>query len=407
MKIRRSVVLAAVPLLALAACGGDDGKGGSSASGSGKGGTFDVVFVSGLSGPIAPVGTSMQAALEAAVESINADGGINGQDVKLEALDGQGDPTKSVDVLQKRLANGDKPDLVYAGVVSAETLAMLPILAREGIPSVASAFSPQTDDIKAYPLHHGIIPTAVDQILPVKGYAKDHHVKKMVVLATQDASGDASVAGVRKTLSDTDVKVDEVRITPDTLDTASAWEQVKAAHPDAVFVNALGELNSRLFAGRVTAGATDIPLIAGTSTSGTGGGPAALVSSPDALKNVDMTVFAFSVDDGGKPDHVVGDFIDGYRSRVDKPGALIAPASAWDALHMFKYAAEQAHSTEPQAMVDAINKGLHVDPGSFVIYPELTYAKGHILPSVSQELFENIPASSAVGDDGRFVVDAG
>jgi hypothetical protein len=108
------------------------------------------------------------------------------------------------------------------------------------------------------------------------------------------------------------------------------------------------------------------------------------------------------VGNGDEPSPTVANFCPTTTSGY----AVIAPAGAWDGLWIDKYSADQAESTEPQAMVDAIRGGLDLEEGSGHLQP-LEYDEGHILPTPTEEAFASIPAGAEVGDDGRFVLSAG
>jgi branched-chain amino acid transport system substrate-binding protein len=399
MKRRMWAALAVLPLVAVGACG-NGGSGGSSASDSSSK-VFDVVFVSGLSGPLEPVAGPMAAAFKASAADLNAHGGILGRKIKIETLDGHGDPTKSVNVLQKRISSGDKPDLIYAGVASAEVLAMLPVAARAGIPSVASGSSNDINDIKAYPLHRNIIPSAASQMLGLTKYVGDRSVKKLVVLAPQDAQGDGIVAAAKKLLAGSGVDIVNQRYSTTDVDVSVAWEKAAAAHPDAIYTDCLGDPCGRLLQGRLKAGITDIPTLGGTSLGGSGNGPASFAPAA-ALKNLDMMVFGAQVKRATETASMKA-FLTGFKKQYGKITSTVAPASSWDGLRMYAMAAKKANSTDPAKMVEAISAGLDAPSDYFLLSTDLKFPADKTMQVPPVDTFKIIPATSTISD-GQYEV---
>ena len=98
--------LAALSLLALAACGNGAATAagdGSSSSGS-SGGAYNVVLISDLSGDFSSVSAPGAAGAEVAVDNINASGGVNGKKLNLQVLDSQSSASMALAAAQKAIA---------------------------------------------------------------------------------------------------------------------------------------------------------------------------------------------------------------------------------------------------------------------------------------------------------------
>lgn len=101
-----AIGVAAVLSFAVVACGSSSSSSSSSSSGSGSstsgggeasgGGTFKVLAVLPMSGPLAVVGELEKAGMEQAASVINAEGGINGSEVTVKVLDDAGTGAKAV-----------------------------------------------------------------------------------------------------------------------------------------------------------------------------------------------------------------------------------------------------------------------------------------------------------------------
>lgn len=134
------LLLAVVAGLALAAtgCGGSDSSSGASGGGDG-GGDGEAVSVGMLldaTGPIAAYGIPEQEAVEAQVEKINAEGGVNGHTIELSSYDPGSDTTACArGVTELVQTNGVKA--IIGGPSGSCTLAAGPVAARSEVPMLA------------------------------------------------------------------------------------------------------------------------------------------------------------------------------------------------------------------------------------------------------------------------------
>lgn len=87
---------------------------------------ISIGFLSPLTGPAASVGQSTRLAAEIAVEKINQEGGIDGQQIKLIIEDSKCDPKESTTAATK-LMNVDQVVAIIGDLCSSGTLALAPI----------------------------------------------------------------------------------------------------------------------------------------------------------------------------------------------------------------------------------------------------------------------------------------
>lgn len=123
MKKMLSLVLAAVMVLALAACGGQSSGTQQPSAGSTDGaqaeGTLKIGGIGPLTGDYANYGLSVKQGAEIAAKEINAAGGIAGRQIELSFQDSQGDAESAVSAYGKLLDWGMQ--LSLGGVFSGET----------------------------------------------------------------------------------------------------------------------------------------------------------------------------------------------------------------------------------------------------------------------------------------------
>lgn len=131
------VLAGAVALVLVAGCGGNSGGGGSSSR---SGGEVTLGMLQPLSGASAAVGLTGRQGAELAVQKINDAGGVNGTKLKLQVLDDAGDVTTGTNAFTKVLS--DKPVAILGPNISAVALALVPRLAREQVPLLTGALTP-------------------------------------------------------------------------------------------------------------------------------------------------------------------------------------------------------------------------------------------------------------------------
>lgn len=177
---KTSVILAlAVSLtaaLGLTACG--SGGGGSG------GGDIAVGVSEPLTGVGAAAGGGIADAIKMAAEEINAAGGINGKNIKVEVLDNATDPAQCTTTAQK-IVSSDAVAMT-GGWSSACTLAMIPVTSRAELPLVVeTSSSPAITD----PNESGsewvfrMSPPSTMDTVAVGQFVKQLGIKKVFMLA--------------------------------------------------------------------------------------------------------------------------------------------------------------------------------------------------------------------------------
>jgi branched-chain amino acid transport system substrate-binding protein len=122
----------------LAACG----NGG---SGSSSGGVYNVIFISDLSGPFAPVAAPGAAGAEAAFDNINATGGINGKKIHVQVIDSQSTASGALAAAQKAVS--EKPLAILMSSGSAGAAAITSLMQSAKVPFITG----DLNDSSVYP----------------------------------------------------------------------------------------------------------------------------------------------------------------------------------------------------------------------------------------------------------------
>ncbi len=127
--------LAATAALVLSSCSGGLAGGGDE-GGSGEG-PVKFGMLAPFSGSEAAFGDYMKFGAQLAIDEVNADGGVNGQDIELVTEDDACDATAAVAAAQKLVSAGVQGSV--GGYCSGATLPTLPIFSGAGIPMVIPA----------------------------------------------------------------------------------------------------------------------------------------------------------------------------------------------------------------------------------------------------------------------------
>jgi branched-chain amino acid transport system substrate-binding protein len=360
----KSPAIAAIALLALslAACSTQ-----TAAPTASDNDPFNFVYVGGVTGALSSIATVEVVALKGAVEQLNDKGGILGKKVVMEVLDTKSDPTEAVSVLQKRLASGDKPELIRAGLGTNDALALIPLATRAGIATYTSSASPLLDDPETYPLNTGLSAPFSRQLGLIKTYSDDQKYKKVAVLASEDAAGDSAVAAIEDNFKGSSATLDIQRYNGADIDLSVAYQRAVAGDPDLIYSNCIGAPCTRIVAARESVkNGTDVPMIGDISMAGSGGGVAANVPAT-SIENLHILIWDAMVK---RPEsEQTSEFKAFYKavSAEGPPSSVSAPGIAYDGLMMYAAAAEYAKSTDSKKMVKAI-KDIKWEAGAFSSY---------------------------------------
>jgi len=134
-----------------------------------------------------------------AVEKINAEGGIKGKKLELLAEDGKNDPSESLNAAQK-LVTRDKVSVMFGAWLSTATLAMIPVIERNGVPLVVETSG--YDGI-THPANKWVFRTSIlfsQEAASVEDCIRDLGFNKVAFLAQDNDWGRGTVEEFTKVL---------------------------------------------------------------------------------------------------------------------------------------------------------------------------------------------------------------
>ena len=168
---------------------------------------IQVGYLPAITGPSSSTGVGISRGTELAVQEINKAGGIDGRQIELITRDTQSDPTKAVNATAE-LTRAAKVSVVLGPLNSGESLAVVPILARQNILQIHPCWVDSLTDVKKYPMCFRNAPTN-QQI----GGAANRYVvevlkkKKVAVISDTTGYGTASLNAYVPMLKDLKAEV--------------------------------------------------------------------------------------------------------------------------------------------------------------------------------------------------------
>ncbi|WGF89747.1 ABC transporter substrate-binding protein [Marinivivus vitaminiproducens] len=151
-----------------------------------------LAVIGPMTGDNAVYGVALQRGVELAVKQINAEGGVNGDEMVLDFLDTQCQATQAASAAS-RIASDPDVFAVIGDVCSSATLAALPIFYRAGLTEVSgSSTSPKITDVvqdSGYTNFARVIPSDAQQAVQLVNLAKVLNKKRVAILYASDDFG--------------------------------------------------------------------------------------------------------------------------------------------------------------------------------------------------------------------------
>lgn len=107
--------------------------------------TIKIGAVIDSSGVSAPLGKGEEETLKMLVEQVNEEGGIGGKKIKLISIDSKSDQNEAV-LATKKLIDQEKVQAIIGGTISGNSLAMIPLIEKAGVPYISLAASKQVNN---------------------------------------------------------------------------------------------------------------------------------------------------------------------------------------------------------------------------------------------------------------------
>ncbi|PSL38339.1 amino acid/amide ABC transporter substrate-binding protein (HAAT family) [Labedella gwakjiensis] len=248
---RATVASLAIVLLATATgCSATRGEDTASGSGSGEartscdengvsqGITDDTIKLGSftpLTGPVADPGTSGLAGLQYAIDTANADGGIDGRQIELVVEDDQYDASVALQAA-RRLNESDEVFAFTGGIGTPNFVGVLPYIKQNAIPAVGPYAPSNQVGVMENPDVFMIWPNFVDEFdVAVSWMMENEPVESASLVQQVGDVGDDALAGIEKALDGTGVELSTIQtVEPTTTDFSAIAQALRNADSEMV-----------------------------------------------------------------------------------------------------------------------------------------------------------------------------
>jgi urea transport system substrate-binding protein len=286
-------------------------------------------------------------ATQLAVDEINAKGGILGRQIKLIHYDTQSDNTKFQE-LARRLVNTDKPDVIFGAFSSASREAIRPIMDKaKQLYFYNNQYEGGVCDSNVFVT--GAVPE--QQFSTLVPWLMEKYGKKVYTIAADYNFGQISAEWVRKIVKENGgTMVGEEFIPLSVSQFGQTIQNIQKAKPDFVMTLLVGNIQSAFFEQQAAA---NLNLPMGSSIQVGQAYEHKRFKTP-ALK--DMYVTPNYIEEVDSP--ASNDFKKRFRAKFpEEPYISQEAANAYDAVYLYKAAAEKAKSTDKVAVRKALESG--------------------------------------------------
>lgn len=320
---------------------------GSTPTGGGDDGVITIGFIGPLTGDAVSYGEPISNSVRMAVDDINEAGGVNGRMIEIIYEDGRCTSEDALNAAQK-LVNIDGVKMIIGGVCSGETFALLPVAEEAGVVVISpSATSPDLTGVGRYFFRNA--PSDDEGGRSLAQIVTETHKKVALISEETDyAQGFARVFRESIFLNGGEVVADE-NFAPETSDFRSILTKIKAAEPEAIFVNPQIEIAG----GTIVKQARELGITAALFGSNVTGGAKSIEIAGDHIEGL-----VFIDAPGLNPNNPkAAAFLDGYRTRYGgEPGIEFYTGSVYDIVSIFAQAIEMVGSADDtEALRDYIS----------------------------------------------------
>ena len=342
-------------------------------------GVIKIGALAPLSAPGTVVGgEAMRDAMMIAESDINAAGGILGREVEVIIEDSEGLPERGTAVMEK-LINQDGVVAVGGGYHSSVGVASKEVAADNNIPVVFAETwndtitSSMLDQVfRIAPLSSEVAAVDVKFIQTLPG------IEKVVILTENTDYGIPAAEATTEGLAEAGIEAVTFSVDIGTQDYSGIIERVRAEEPDLIMVLATGEAsyNFQQQAAEGGIGPGDVPMICNQVSLES---QAFWTNVPDGnlciMRRIGLPVTLYN--DNAKS------FLAQYAERTGKNAAESYALEAYDSIMVIAQAINEAGSTDPDAIITALENIEHVGTLGTIYFP---YGR------------ENLPADNGVED---------
>jgi branched-chain amino acid transport system substrate-binding protein len=343
MKGNRFGIVAILLVLALlgGACAETDDEGNGETTGGAEGETIKIGAVLPLTGPNATIGADQQRGVELAVEQINGEDGVMGKDLEVLVEDSAGTPEGAIDAARKLVETEGVP-VVIGEYSSGNTVPMAQFLQQEGIVHLnPGSSSPDLRDIGEYSFGVIGLDDVAGQFTAEKAW--DLGYKTAAFLGPNNPYGQGLVRETRASFEELGGTIEEsILYTEGKTDYRNEVQRLAAGDPDVMIYTAYGTEAATINRQAFELGLSEqLPFFCVYLTL------CAADSPPESVEGQQGIEVNYIGPDGEW-------YQDLYMEKYGEDFSSTFNGYLYDAVQLSALAIEEAGSTEPDAIRDAL-----------------------------------------------------
>lgn len=329
-----------------------------------------------LTGGLNIYGIQQDNALDLAIASINAAGGVLGEQVKVVSYDAQSELSKYTQFAQTSVLR-DGISVMFAGLTSSSREAIRPIFRDANIPYFySSLYEGGACDRQTFVTGS----SASQQLEPLIKWAVEQYGPNIYIMAPDYNFGTISAHWIHQYAEDNGgAVVGEDFLALSVTDYAPTIQKIQQASPDFVVALPVGANQTGFLEQFAAAGLKDR---IGLVSSNYGSGNQQVVVSPAAGEGLIASQGYFMQVDNPANAEFVAAWVAAYG---DDTPIVSGAVDTWNAVHVWAKAAEAAGSADPDAVIAALETGISFDapngtvtmePGSHHLRQNIYIASG-------------------------------
>lgn len=362
--------------------------------GNGNGNGDDDVIKMGVledrSGDFALTGIQKYHAQRLAVEEINEDGGILGQEIEMIDPDPQSDVDRYRD-LSRRLINEDQVDVLFAGFASSTREAVRPI-ANQNQQLYIYTNQYEGGVCDSYTFCTGAVPE--QQISPVLPALVDEFGPDIYTIAADYNFGQITASWYRTVADEIGANIIGEEFIPlDVGEFGSTINNIQEADPDILVTLLVGATQSSFYDQKRAAG-LEVPM---STTVNMAQGYEHRRFDPPSLADMYVGVNYMEEIDTERN----SSFVDRYYDRWGDEAAYLGQMAqnSYFSTHLYKEAVEQAGTTDQDEVIEALESGISIEaPEGDITMDPGSHHMSHIIRVARADENHNIEFTENLGE---------
>ena len=330
-----------------------------------------------LTGGLNIYGIQQDNALDLAVASVNAAGGVNGEDVVVVGYDAQSELSKYTQFAQTAVLR-DGIAAMFAGLTSSSREAIRPIFRDANIPYFySSLYEGGACDRQTFVTGS----SASQQLSVLMEWAVENYGTRIYIMAPDYNFGTISGHWIHAYAEQLGAEVvGEDYLALSVTDYAPTIQKIQAASPDVVVALPVGSAQTGFLEQFAAAGLKDSIGVVSTNY---GSGNQQVVVSPQAGEGLVSAMGYFPSVESDANAAFLASWEDAYGT--DTP-VVAGAVDVWNAVHLWAAAANKAGTTDTDAVIAALESGLSfeapngtvtLEPGSHHLRQDIYIARGN------------------------------